>query len=223
MKLQISCKFSHSGHYKHALTPICLRLFFLLRGLLFLCLFWGLQDTDCTSRCIRFYSDEKLPQKTRSKNCANCSGLLPHMSHTTHAKHQNQNLYFRERERELLSEKSETWIKPPATHSQKRKEPFWSLPTIFDPICLWLFFLLGWLLFLGLFWGLQDTESYSKQKLPQKTRSKSCANCGGLPPHITHITNSTSAKHQTQTIISERAVQHWDKRMKPPAAHSQEG
>ena len=143
----------HPGHYKPALTPSAFGFSSSLTAS-----FFSAFSGACKTQIAHVGASDSI----QINSSANCGGLLPHMTHTTHAKHQNQNLYFRERERELLSEKSETLIKPPATHSQKRKEPFWSLPTCFDPLCLWLFFHLSWLLFLGLFWGLEDTDCTSR-------------------------------------------------------------
>ena len=102
MELQISRKFSHSGHYKHALTQSAFGFSSSLAGSFFSAFSGACKTQIAHLGASDIYSDEKLQQK-KSKNCANCSGLLPHMTRTTHAKHQNQNLYFRERGRGMFS------------------------------------------------------------------------------------------------------------------------
>ena len=197
----------HSGHYKHALTPSAFGFSTSLAGSFFSA-FSGAWKTQLAHL--------GASASIQINSSANCGGLLPHVSHTTratHAKHQNQNLYFREKERELLSiQKNQKKMKPPTTHSQKRKEPLWSLPTCFDPICLWLFHFLDWLLFLSLFWGLQDTDCTSgcirclfKSIALTKNRSKS-SNGGWLLPHVSHTTRATHAKHQNPSSFKEGSL-----------------
>ena len=228
----------YSFHHKHALTPSAFGFSSSLAGSFFSAFSGACKTQIACLGASEFSSNQKLPQKKKKQElCQRQRISATHNSHNSHKASKPKPLFQRRRVRRAVQNWNKR-MKPPTAHSQEGKQPFLSFmrysghhkhaltPSAFGFSTS----LAG--SFFSAFSGackthiscLGASQFYANQKLQQKTGSKSCANCKGLLPHITHTTHT---KHQSQNHKSlfrtGRAVQHWDKRMKPPAARSQEG
>ena len=148
---------------------------------------------------------------------------MTHTIRAAHAKHQNPSIVSEREACSPLRHKPKTTCGPqprrlaaiPFFHA-----PLWSLQTCFDPICLWLFFRLGWLLFLCLFWGLEDTDCTSRcirfysDEAPTKNKKQKLRKLQRTSaPHDSHKSRKASKPKSLFQRERERAVQHRDKRI----------